>query len=52
LILTITFLQIAESGLRIFSVDELDQAASKAVQLSNIVKLARDANVSVKIEAN
>ncbi|KAJ2963638.1 hypothetical protein NQZ79_g1456 [Umbelopsis isabellina] len=42
---------IAESGLRIFAVDELDQAASKAVQLSNIVKLAREANVSVKIEA-
>ncbi|KAG2179685.1 hypothetical protein INT44_006533 [Umbelopsis vinacea] len=42
---------IADSGLRIFSVDELGQAASKAVQLSKIVKLAREADVNVKIEA-
>ncbi|KAI8883687.1 succinate-CoA ligase [Backusella circina FSU 941] len=39
---------IKESGLRIFAEDELDTAAQKAVKFSNIVKLAREANVDVK----
>ncbi|KAL0082122.1 putative succinyl-coa ligase beta-chain, mitochondrial precursor [Phycomyces blakesleeanus] len=38
---------IAESKLRIFAVDELDAAAKKAVGLSNIVSLAREAKVDV-----
>ncbi|KAI9019517.1 hypothetical protein CLU79DRAFT_757625 [Phycomyces nitens] len=38
---------IAESQLRIFAVDELDAAAKKAVGLSNIVSLAREAKVDV-----
>ncbi|KAI9348787.1 ATP-grasp domain-containing protein [Zopfochytrium polystomum] len=41
---------IAESGLRMFSIDDLDEAASKAVQMSKIVQLGRDAGVSVKFE--
>ncbi|KAI8917853.1 ATP-grasp domain-containing protein [Powellomyces hirtus] len=41
---------IKESGLRMFSVDDLDVAASKAVQMSNIVGMARKAGVQVKFE--
>ncbi|KAJ3131508.1 hypothetical protein HDU88_003393 [Geranomyces variabilis] len=41
---------IKESGLRIISVDDLDVAASKAVQMSNIVGMARKAGVQVKFE--
>ncbi|OZJ06701.1 Succinate--CoA ligase [ADP-forming] subunit beta, mitochondrial [Bifiguratus adelaidae] len=41
---------IEESGLRIFAVDDLDEAAQKAVQLSKIVKMAREAQVDVKFE--
>ncbi|RHZ82697.1 hypothetical protein Glove_104g37 [Diversispora epigaea] len=41
---------IAESGLRIISVDDLDDAASKSVQLSKIVQIARQANIGVKFE--
>jgi succinyl-CoA synthetase beta subunit len=41
---------IAESGLRIISVDDLDDAASKSVQLSKIVQLARQAKIDVSFE--
>ncbi|KAI8929653.1 ATP-grasp domain-containing protein [Entophlyctis helioformis] len=41
---------IAESGLRMYSIDDLDEAASKAVKLSNIVALAKQAGVSVKFD--
>jgi succinyl-CoA synthetase beta subunit len=41
---------IQESGLRIFSCDDLDLAASKAVNLSQIVGMARKANVEVSFE--
>jgi len=41
---------IADSGLRIFSCDDLDQAAQKSVQLSQIVDMARNANVNVSFE--
>eukprot|EP01137_Pigoraptor_chileana_P035563 Opistho-2@29784 len=41
---------IADSGLRIIAVDDLDEAARKAVQLANIVTLAQDADISVKFE--
>ncbi|KAI8908365.1 ATP-grasp domain-containing protein, partial [Gorgonomyces haynaldii] len=41
---------IRESGLRMFSIDDLDEAASKAVKMSNIVALARTAGVDVKFE--
>ncbi|CAG8551440.1 4575_t:CDS:2, partial [Gigaspora margarita] len=41
---------IAESGLRIISVDDLDEAASKSVQLSKIVDIAREANIRVSFE--
>ncbi|KAI8993700.1 hypothetical protein BDB01DRAFT_716520 [Pilobolus umbonatus] len=39
---------IAESGLRIFAENELDSAAQKAVQFSNIVSIAREANIDIK----
>ncbi|CAG8592727.1 17788_t:CDS:2 [Acaulospora morrowiae] len=42
---------IADSGLRIISVDDLDDAASKSVQLSKIVQLARQANINVNFES-
>lgn len=38
---------IKESGLRIISVDDLDQAASYSVSMSTIVSMARKANVEV-----
>jgi succinyl-CoA synthetase beta subunit len=41
---------IKESGLRMFAIDDLDVAATKAVQLSNIVAMARKAGVTVKFE--
>ncbi|CAG8585835.1 5816_t:CDS:2, partial [Scutellospora calospora] len=41
---------IAESGLRIISADDLDEAASKSVQLSKIIELAREANINVSFE--
>ncbi|CAB4417878.1 unnamed protein product [Rhizophagus irregularis] len=41
---------IAESGLRIISIDDLDDAASKSVQLSKIVQLARQAKIDVTFE--
>ncbi|EFW98793.1 succinyl-synthetase beta [Grosmannia clavigera kw1407] len=39
---------INESGLKIFSIDDLQSAAEKAVQLSKVVKMARDIDVSVE----
>lgn len=41
---------IDKSGLRIILINDLDQAAKKAVQLSQIVKLAKSASVDVKFE--
>lgn len=41
---------IEESGLRIFAIDDLDEAAKKVVKLSNIVELAREASVDIKFE--
>ncbi|KAI8613815.1 hypothetical protein BC830DRAFT_435303 [Chytriomyces sp. MP71] len=41
---------IAESGLRMFSIDDLDAAATKAVQMSKIVELGRQAGVKVGFE--
>lgn len=39
---------IAESGMKIFSIDDLQSAAEKAVQLSKVVKMARDIDVGVE----
>ncbi|KAI8384918.1 ATP-grasp domain-containing protein [Radiomyces spectabilis] len=39
---------IADSGMRIFALDDLDLAAQKVVKFSNIVSLAREANIDVK----
>ncbi|CAO3613461.1 unnamed protein product [Cunninghamella blakesleeana] len=39
---------IADSGLRIFAVDDLDIAAKKAVNFSNILTMARNADIDVK----
>ncbi|PTB71607.1 hypothetical protein M440DRAFT_1343721 [Trichoderma longibrachiatum ATCC 18648] len=39
---------INESGLKIFSIDDLQSAAEKAVQLSKVVKMARDIDVGVE----
>ncbi|KAJ3281076.1 hypothetical protein HK104_000231 [Borealophlyctis nickersoniae] len=41
---------IRESGLRMFSIDDLDEAAQKAVKMSKIVGMAREAGVQVKFE--
>jgi len=41
---------IADSGLRIFSIDDLDKAAMKAVNLANIVTMARKADIDVSFE--
>jgi succinyl-CoA synthetase beta subunit len=38
---------IADSGLRIYSIEDLDEAAKKAVKLSEITKLGREAGVEV-----
>ncbi|KAH7347724.1 putative succinyl-CoA ligase [Plectosphaerella cucumerina] len=39
---------INESGMKIFSIDELQTAAERAVQLSKVVKMARDIDVGVE----
>lgn len=39
---------ISDSGLKIFSIDDLQNAAEKAVQLSKVVKMARDIDVGVE----
>ncbi|KAF2453378.1 atp-specific succinyl-CoA synthetase beta subunit [Lineolata rhizophorae] len=39
---------INESGLKIFSIDDLQSAAEKAVQFSKVVKMARDIDVGVE----
>ncbi|KAF2718858.1 succinate--CoA ligase subunit beta [Polychaeton citri CBS 116435] len=39
---------INESGLKIFSIDDLQSAAEKAVQFSKIVKTARDIDIGVE----
>lgn len=41
---------IANAGLKIVPVDDLDEAARIAVKLSTIVKLAHSANLSVNFE--
>lgn len=41
---------IADSGLRILTCDDLDEAAQKAVRLSNIVQMANEAKVNVSFE--
>lgn len=41
---------IQNSGLKIFSFSNLDEAASTAVQLSDIVRVARDAKIDVSFE--
>ncbi|KHJ34140.1 putative succinyl- ligase beta-chain [Erysiphe necator] len=38
---------IAESGLRIFSIEDLQSAAEKSVQFSQIVKIARNVDINV-----
>lgn len=42
------FAQINESGLKIFSIDDLQNAAEKSVQFSKVVKMARDIDVGVE----
>ncbi|KAL1903382.1 succinate--CoA ligase beta chain [Sporothrix stenoceras] len=39
---------INDSGLKIFSIDDLQSAAEKAVQLSKVVKMAREIDVGVE----
>jgi len=39
---------INESGMKIFSIDDLQNAAEKAVQFSKVVKMARDIDVGVE----
>ncbi|OBT42884.1 succinyl-CoA ligase subunit beta, mitochondrial [Pseudogymnoascus sp. WSF 3629] len=39
---------INESGLKIFSIDDLQSAAEKSVQFSKVVKMARDIDVGVE----
>ncbi|KAJ9130164.1 Succinate--CoA ligase [Pleurostoma richardsiae] len=39
---------INDSGLKIFSIDDLQSAAERAVQLSKVVKMARDIDVGVE----
>ncbi|KAJ1339649.1 hypothetical protein BSLG_005682 [Batrachochytrium salamandrivorans] len=41
---------IDESGLRMYSIDDLDEAAVLSVKLSNIVTMAKQAGVSVKFD--
>ncbi|KAI9298654.1 succinate-CoA ligase [Neoconidiobolus thromboides FSU 785] len=41
---------IADSGLRIITCDDLDEAAQKAVKLSNIVAMANEAKINVSFE--
>jgi len=40
--------QLNESGLKIFSIDDLQAAAEKSVQFSKVVKMARDIDVGVE----
>jgi succinyl-CoA synthetase beta subunit len=39
---------IDESGLKIFSINDLQTAAEKSVQFSKVVKMARDIDVGVE----
>ncbi|CAI4218178.1 unnamed protein product [Parascedosporium putredinis] len=39
---------LSDSGLKIFSIDDLQDAAEKSVQLSKVVKMARDIDVGVE----
>ncbi|KAI9793182.1 MAG: Succinate--CoA ligase [ADP-forming] subunit beta, mitochondrial [Peltula sp. TS41687] len=39
---------ISDSGLKIFSIEDLQNAAEKSVQLSKVVKMARDIDVGVE----
>jgi len=41
---------IEKSGMRIISCDNLDEAAAKVCQLSNIVTMAKKANIHVSFE--
>lgn len=41
---------IEDSGLRMMTCDDLDDAARKAVRVAEIVKMARDVHVDVKFE--
>ncbi|KAF9987220.1 Succinate--CoA ligase [ADP-forming] subunit beta, mitochondrial [Modicella reniformis] len=41
---------IAESGLRIITADDLDDAAGKSVKLSKMVSMAREAKINVSFE--
>ncbi|KAF9364292.1 Succinate--CoA ligase [ADP-forming] subunit beta, mitochondrial [Mortierella sp. NVP85] len=41
---------IAESGLRIITADDLDDAAGKSVKLSKMVNMAREAKINVSFE--
>lgn len=41
---------IADSGFRILTCDDLDEAAQKVVRLSNIVRMANEANINVSFE--
>lgn len=41
------FLQVSNSGLKIFAINDLQEAAAKAVDFSKIVKLAREIDVGV-----
>lgn len=43
-------MMIGSAGMKILPVDNLDEAARLAVKLSNIVGIARDAQVDVKFE--
>jgi succinyl-CoA synthetase beta subunit len=40
--------QLNDSGLKIFSIDDLQAAAEKSVQFSKVVKMARDIDVGVE----
>jgi succinyl-CoA synthetase beta subunit len=44
----LTSVQVSNSGLKIFSIEDLQLAAEKAVDLSKIVKMARDIDVGVE----
>lgn len=40
--------QVNNSGLKIFSIEDLQSAAEKSVQFSKVVKMARDIDVGVE----
>lgn len=42
---------IEESGLPIISIDDLDKAANKVVNMAKIVKMARDGGFNVRFES-